>query len=205
MNAYLTEAVGAFFLTLVIALSTGSVAPIAIGAILIAMVYMGGAISGGHYNPAVTIAVLVRGSIEKVVAMKYIVAQVLGAALAGLVYTQLTGSLFFPVPAADATTTNILLVEVLFTFALATTVITVGVSEKTKGNHYFGLAIGLVILAAAVAGGPISGGVYNPAVALGPALFRVQKIKEILPHLILYLVGPSVGGIIAGMVNRKSA
>lgn len=202
MNRYLTEAIGTFFLTVVIAL-TGD--PIAIGAILIAMLYMGGAISGSHFNPAVTIALMIRGAISRGESVKYIASQVMGAAAAGLVYTQLTHSIFFPSASSTATSLNIMIVEIIFTFALATTVIRVAASEKTKNNHYFGLAIGLVIMAAAAAGGPISGGVYNPAVALGPALLRVQTISEIMPHLILYLVGPTIGGILAGMLNKTSA
>lgn len=200
MNALVIEAIGTFFLVLVIAL-TGE--PIAIGAILIAMEYMGGAVSGAHYNPAVTISVLIRGAVTMGTAVRYIVAQCTGAALAGLVYTSLSGTVFFPKPAPTTSTWNILLVEALFTFALASVVLHVTTSKKTHNNQYFGLAIGLTVMAAVFAGGPISGGVYNPAVALGPALFQLGAIQTILPLLILYLIGPTVGGILAAIVYKQ--
>lgn len=200
MNTLLVEAIGTFFLVLVIAL-TGE--PIAIGAILIAMVYMGGAVSGAHYNPAVTIALLIRGAVSFGTAVRYILAQCVGAALAGLVYTSLSGEVFFPKPATGTSIWNILLVEALFTFALATVVLHVATSKKTHDNQYFGLAIGLTVMAAAFAGGPISGGVYNPAVALGPALFQLSSLKTLLPHLTLYLIGPIVGGILASVVYKQ--
>ncbi len=200
MNKLIVESIGAFFLVLVIAL-TGE--PIAIGAMLIAMVYMGGAISGAHYNPAVTLAILIRGAIDFTTAVRYMIAQCVGAALAGLVYTSVTGMVFFPKPATATSTWNILLIETLFTFALATVVLNVATSDKTKNNHYFGLAIGLTVMAAAYAGGPISGGVFNPAVALGPAIFQLHNFTTMFPYLILYLIGPSVGGILAGVVYKR--
>lgn len=200
MSTLLTEAIGTYFLVLVIALSGE---PIAIGAILIAMVYMGGAVSGAHYNPAVTIAVLIRGAIKGAAAMRYIIAQCAGAALAGLTYTAVSGSVFFPKPAAATPAWTIILVETLFTFALATVVLNVATSKKTKDNHYFGLAIGLTVMAGAYAAGPISGGVFNPAVALGPAIFQLGTLNTIASHLTLYLIGPAVGGILAGVVYKQ--
>ena len=86
MNKYLTEFIGTFFLVLTIGLSVlggTPMAPLAIGAVLMVMVYMGGHVSGGHYNPAVSLAVLLRGKLQARDVVPYMTAQVLGAVAAG--------------------------------------------------------------------------------------------------------------------------
>lgn len=200
MSKYLIEFVGTFFLVLVIALSGD---PLAIGAILAAMVYMGGHISGGHYNPAVTVAVLLRGKISARNAAGYLLAQVVGGIAAALVHRLVRGSVFVPSPGvvAGGGVLAPLLIEALLTFALAFVVLQVAASEKTEGNQYYGLAIGFTLMAAAFAGGPISGGVYNPALALGTILVDLRNLVSNLPHLFIYLIGPLVGGFLAGTVS----
>src|SRR6267378_2044340 len=167
MKKYVIELIGTFFLVLVIGL-TGN--PIAIGSVLMVMVYMGGHISGAHYNPAVTLAVLMRGKIDGREAGMYIIFQVLGAIIAALMVNVLAGHTFAPAPGEGVTALNALLVEIIFTFALASVVLNVATTKAAAGNSYFGLAIGFTVLAAAFAGGGISGGAYNPAVGLGPCL-----------------------------------
>ncbi len=204
MKKYIVEFIGTFFLVLTIAL-TGN--PIAIGAILIAMIYMGGYISGAHYNPAVTLAVLIRGKINQIEAGRYMISQVIGGGFAAFVFLLVKGSTFTPTTGLQYSMLYILLLEVLFTFALASVVLHVATSEKTAGNQYYGLAIGLTVMAGAFAAGPISGGVFNPAVALGPYLFKISALGNNLNNLILYLVGPLTGGALAGLVynwiNKK--
>ncbi len=197
MNKYIIEGIGTFFLCLVVAL-TGN--PIAIGAVLCAMVYMGGYISGGHYNPAVTLAVWIRGKIEAREAKMYAISQVVGAIIAALVYFTIKSSTFVPTPGKNVDFIASLLVEILFTFALATTVLHTATSDKTKNNQYYGLAIGLTLMAGAFAGGAISGGVYNPAIGLGTILVDLGNLSANIPHLLLYLIGPLTGGTLAGMV-----
>lgn len=197
MKKYLIEFIGTFFLVLTIAL-TGN--PIAIGAILIAMIYMGGYISGAHYNPAVTLAILIRGKITQNEAVKYMAFQVAGGLSAAAVFLLVKGSTFNPAPDPQYSMLYILLLETLFTFALASVVLHTATSEKTVGNQYYGLAIGLIVMAGAFAAGPISGGVFNPAVALGPYLVDFNNLSNNLGNLVIYLIGTFTGGALAGFL-----
>jgi aquaporin Z len=203
MRSYLTEFIGTFFLVLTVCLTViGAVpmAPLAIGASLMIMVYMGGHVSGGHYNPAVSLAVLLRGKLPATEFLAYVVSQVAGAVAAALIAYVITGKTFAPAPADSATTTAALLVETLFTFALALVVLNSAVSTKTQGNSFYGLAIGFTIVVAAFAGGSISGGAFNPAVGTGPILVNAFLGGGSLAHWWLYLVGPFLGGALAAAV-----
>lgn len=194
MNKYIIEGIGTFFLVLTIAL-TGN--PLAIGAILIAMIYMGGYISGGHYNPAVTLAVYLRGKISMPFAIRYCIAQVTGAIIAALIFRLINGQAFVPVPGSDADFLHIILIEFLFTFALASVVLHVATSDKVKGNYYYGFAIGLTVMAAAFAGGAISGGVFNPAVAVGFIVVDISHFGDHLVNLLMYLSSQIIGAVLA--------
>lgn len=199
MNKYLIEAIGTFFLVLTVGLSGN---PIAIGVILIAMVYMGGYISGGYYNPAVTLAVYLRGRIKRSDAISYMIAQVAGGIVAAFMYEVIKEATFVPSPAADASLAAIVIVEVLFTFALASVVLHVATSDRVKDNDYYGLAIGFLLMAAAFAGGPISGGVFNPAVAIGPMLVDITSLAANARNLAVYIVAPLVGGVLAAWAYK---
>jgi len=205
MSRYVTEAIGTFFLVLTIGMvsTAGSdAAPLAIGAALMVMVYMGGHVSGAHYNPAVTIAVHLRGALEKSEVLPYIAAQLVGAVLASVTVLVLTGATFGPAPGAGAGVGQVLLAEAIVTFALALVVLNVATAPATKGNSYYGLAIGLTVLAGAYAVGPVSGGAFNPAVGIGPALVGAVADGDPLGNLWLYIVGPIVGGMAAVPVYR---
>jgi len=198
-----TEAIGTFFLVLTIGLTVTAgqpLAPVAIGSVLMVMVYMGGAVSGAHYNPAVTLALLLRGKVTAAEAVAYAVAQVAGAALAAFAVYWLTGNAFMPAPEAAAGMARALTVETLFTFALALVVLNVATARETEGNSYFGLAIGFTVLAGAFAGGPISGGAFNPAVGLGPALVATLVGGQPVGQVVYYIVGPLVGAALAAAV-----
>ncbi len=194
MKSSIIEFIGTFFLVLVITLSGN---PLAIGAILTAMIYMGGYISGAHYNPAVTLAVYLRGKIDRDLALRYIAFQILGGLAAAFVAFLITGTPIVPKPTADITFVSIILVEALFTFALASVVLHVATSQKTVHNQYFGLAIGLTVAAAAFAAGPLSGGVLNPAVAIGTTMVDLGNIVSNFPNMIFYIVGSLLGAAIA--------
>ena len=200
MKRYLTEAIGTFFLVFAIGMSATSglvAAPLAIGSMLMVMVYMGGHVSGAHYNPAVTIAVLLRGGMPRGDVVPYIGAQVLGAWLAaGSVYV-ITGTTFAPAPAVEAGLGSVLLSEFLVTFALVLVILNVATAEATKGNSYYGLAIGFTVAAGAYAVGPVSGGAFNPAVGIGPIMVDSLSGPGGFGNLWLYLVGPVLGGIAA--------
>jgi aquaporin Z len=182
-------------------LGESPLAPLAIGSSLMVMVYMGGHVSGGHYNPAVSLAVLLRGKMASVgeFAM-YVVSQCAGAVAAALVVYAILGRTFAPAPAATATVTGALMVEVLYTFALALVVLNSAVAVKTLGNSFYGLAIGFTIVVAAFAGGPVSGGAFNPAVGLGPIIVDAMLGGGTVANLWIYLVGPLVGGALAAGV-----
>lgn len=198
MNKYLTELIGTFFLVLVIGL-TGN--PIAIGGILVVMVYMGGHISGAHYNPAVTLAVYMRKKITAKDAMMYMIFQILGATIAAVIFYLIYGHTFAPAPAAGFHyNLKPLMIEMLFTFALAFVILNVATHSKTSGNSFYGIAIGVTVLAAAFAGGPISGGAFNPAVAVGPILIDTIMGGNSMSHIWIYLVGPFAGGAVTAMV-----
>ena len=199
----LTEFIGTFFLVLTVGLTVLNgtpAAPLAIGSALMVMVYMGGHISGAHYNPAVTLAVVVRGAMERRDVIPYWVAQVAGALAAAAIVQATAGSTFAPAPAPDAGTLAALLIEILFTFALALVVLNTATATETSGNSYFGLAIGFTVMVGAFAGGGISGGAFNPAVGTGPILWGAIAGGGSLGDLWLYLVGPLLGGWLAAIV-----
>jgi aquaporin Z len=203
MRNYLTEFIGTFFLVLTAALTLMNgtpLAPLAIGSSLMIMVYMGGHVSGGHYNPAVSLAVLLRGGIKSSEFLAYAASQVAGATAAALVAYAIVGRTIAPHPADGVSVTGALVVELLFTFALALVVLNSAVSAKTKGNSFYGLAIGFTIVVAAFAGGPLSGGAFNPALALGMILVDSGVGDGSASALWIYLVGTLAGGALAALV-----
>lgn len=206
MKAYLTEFIGTFFLVLTIGLSVvgeTTFAPVAIGCVLMVMVYMGGHISGAHYNPAVTLAILMRGKIDTAEAFKYMAVQVAGSLVAALIVGAVMGDTLKVAPGLDFNAGAAVLNEVLFTFALALVVLNVATADDTKGNDYYGLAIGFTVLAGAVAGGGISGGAYNPAVGVGAILAdALMGEGTTLSGIWIYLLGPFAGGALAAVVFR---
>ena len=205
MKKYLTELIGTFFLCLTIsgAVASGSViAPIAIGASLMVMVYMGGHISGGHYNPAVSLAVFMRGKLPASDFVPYIISQIVGAVLAGIVSLIIFGKVIAPSPAADARFIGILLAEILYTFALALVVLNVATAKETEGKGFYGLAIGFTVLAGAVSVGGYSGGAFNPAVGLGLNIASALTGNLHPMNFIYYSVGPFAGGALAAVVYR---
>ena len=205
MKNYITEFIGTFFLVLAIGLTKN---PIAIGTMLMVMVYMGGHISGAHYNPAVSIAMIIRGLLSIKEAIKYILSQLSGAILAVLLVNWLSESILELLPMKVGPNPNvspiqILIVEAIFTFALVLVILNVATNLKTEGNSYYGLAIGFTIMAAAYAGGGISGGAYNPAVGTAPILIdSLMSDGSTLGNLWYYLVGPITGAISASFVYK---
>ncbi|HET6504026.1 MAG TPA: aquaporin [Amycolatopsis sp.] len=200
---YVVELIGTFFLVFTVgATVTGGVtlAPLAIGSVLMVMVYAGGHISGGHYNPAVTMAALVRGRIGVGDAVGYWVAQVVAGLVAALIVRGVV------TPAASAKTLTLsghtmaaaFVAELLFTFALAFVVLNVATSKDHPDNSFYGLAIGFTVMVGAFAVGGISGGVFNPAVAIGGATMGLFAWST----LWLYLVAELVAGALAGLVFR---
>jgi aquaporin Z len=162
------EFIGTFFLVFTVGLAVGhagDLAPLAIGAVLMVMVFAGGHVSGAHYNPAVSTAVLVRGKMDSAEFVPYVVVQVVAAVAAGLVIIALGYD--FDSTAKLAGAGKMLIVEFLFTFALGWVVLNVATARGTEGNSFYGLAIGFTVAAGAFAVGSVSVGAFNPAVAVG--------------------------------------
>ena len=168
----ITEFIGTFFLTLTICLAVvfGTVdsefAPFAIASTLMVMIYAGGHVSGAHYNPAVTVAIYLRGSCEKSDIAPYIASQMAAATMAAVIASEVfmpgeSGGEEMVMEAVPA-----LAAELVFTFALAYVILNVATSESTEGNGYYGAAIALVVLAGALTVGSISGASFNPAVSV---------------------------------------
>lgn len=205
MPKYITEFIGTFFLVLTVGFCVVLNAPLgalAIGSSLMIMVYMGGHISGGHYNGAVSLAVFLRGKIDLPTFIGYLVSQLLGAIAAALIVYAVVGKTYPLAPASTATPIAALIVETLYTFALCLVVLNVATSKATEGNSYYGLAIGFTIVVAAISGGPISGGAFNPDVGAGPILVDAILKGGSLSNVWLYLVGPFLGGALAAWVYR---
>jgi aquaporin Z len=195
MNKYVTEFIGTFFLVLTIGMSvinggSGVIPPLAIGSVLMVMIFAGGHISGGHYNPAVTLGVWLRGKCEAKDVAPYMIFQIMGALLAALAVKFLKrGPAVEPLHPA---TIPALLAEFLFTFALVYVVLNVATAKGTSGNSFYGLAIGFTVLAGAFSVGSISGGAFNPAVAVGISVLGLSSWANIWIYLVADFAGAAV-------------
>lgn len=200
MNKYIAEFIGTFFLVLTIGCTgigagAGVIAPLAIGAALMVMVFAGGHISGGHYNPAVTLGVLIRGKVNGADVVPYMVAQLAGAAVAAIVVTKFLRAGVAVTPISPQVGPA-LLAEFLFTFALVYVVLNAATAEGTSGNSFYGLAIGMTVMTGAFAVGDISGGAFNPAVALGISILGISTWS----HLWIYLVANFAAAVVAAVI-----
>ncbi|HET9334054.1 MAG TPA: MIP/aquaporin family protein [Gemmatimonadota bacterium] len=205
MIRYLTELIGTFFLVLTIGLvvvQATPLGPIAIGAVLMVMVYMGGHVSGGHFNPAVSLAAALAGKLERRELAPYWAAQLVGAVAGALTARAIVGETFAPAPGPAASPGGFWLAELLFTFALCLVVLNSAAHAKTKGNSSYGLAIGSTVGVGAIAVGPISGAAFNPAVGVGPTLVHAALGGGTLAQIPLYVAAPLLGGALAALVFR---
>lgn len=195
MQKAVMEFIGAFFFILTIIL-TGN--PIAIASMLMAWVYIGGYISGAHYNPAVTLAVTIAKKWDWAEAAKYIIAQILGAFAAFAMAFFLTGknTIALPLLGKDITLAQVFVMEALLTFVLALVILVV-TTHKFKESKIFGAAIGFTIPALVLLGGPISGGIFNPAIILGGALATLIKGGIGWEAAALYVPAQLLGGALA--------
>jgi aquaporin Z len=195
MNKYVAEFIGTFFLVLTIGCSVighgaGPFAPLAIGSALTVMIFAGGHISGGHFNPAVTLGVWLRGKCETKDVVPYMVFQVIGALLAAVVVKFLKGGA--AVAPLQPATVPALLAEFLFTFALVYVVLNVATAKGTSGNSFYGMAIGFTVLVGAFSVGNISGGAFNPAVAVGISLMGLSAWANLWIYLVAEFAGAAV-------------
>lgn len=198
MKKYTVEFIGTFFLVLAIGLASGPMAPIAIGSALMIMVYAGGHISGAHYNPAVTLAVWMRGKLPASDIPGYVIAQVLGAVVAALIAGHLGGGGTEPKIIEVAPS---LLAELLGTFALAYVILNVATAKGTAGNSFYGLAIGFTVTAMAFAFGGISGGAFNPAVAIGGSIMSLLGWSSLWVYLLANLAAGALAAVVFKFTN----
>ena len=201
----IVEFIGTFFLVFTVGMTVKSpdaaaLAPLAIGASLMIMVYAGGRYSGGHYNPAVTLGVTLRGKLSFADAVPYWIAQFIGAVAAAAAVQFIKGTATGGVPAgpppADYSVAAKLLVEFLFTFALVYVVLNTATAKGTEGNSFYGLAIGFTVAVGAFAVGPVSGGAFNPAVAVGATIMGLGD----WPHIWIPLAADFLGGAAAAIL-----
>ena len=205
MNKYIAEFIGTFFLVLTIGCTgigagAGVIAPLAIGAALMVMVYAGGHISGAHYNPAVTLGVFIRGKVNASDVVPYWVAQLAAAAVAALIVSKCLRAGVAVTPIAPHVGPA-LLAEFLFTFALVYVVLNAATAEGTSGNSFYGLAIGMTVMTGAFAVGDISGGAFNPAVALGICILGISTWANIWIYLLADLAAAVFAAIVFQLIN----
>ncbi|HON07305.1 MAG TPA: MIP/aquaporin family protein [Verrucomicrobiota bacterium] len=205
MKKYLVEAIGTFFLVLTVIVTVngtaGNMAPIAIGSILMVMIYAGGHISGGHYNPAVTLGVWIRGKCPASDVPWYMIAQIIGGVIAAFIGVYL---LKFIPDAKGITTGGAFdfaggtLAEFFGTFALVWVVLHSATAKGTSGNSFYGLAIGFTVVACAYGLGGVTGGAFNPAVAIGISVAKMTTWA----NLPAYLIGQIVAGVVAALTFK---
>jgi aquaporin Z len=191
------EFIGMFVFMFTVGMATnkagaGALAPLAIGSVLMVMVFAGGHVSGGHFNPAVSTAVFLRGRMAANEFGAYVVTQLAAAALAGLVVRYVGGREAHQVVASNG---KMLVAEFIFTFALAWVVLHVATARGTDGNSFYGLAIGFTVVAGAFAVGGISGGAFNPAIALGAMVTGLFEWSNIWIYLLAEFVAAAVAAV----------
>ena len=203
MKKYLVEFIGTFFLVLTIGMTVinpggmGNLAALAIGSALMVMVYAGGHVSGAHYNPAVTLAVWLRGRCALADIPGYWIAQSTGAFAAAQLVMFFKG---YPssAPPQELNVAHALLAELVGTFALAYVVLNVATAKSTAGNSFYGMAIGFTVMVMAFALGGISGGAFNPAVAVGITVMHLAKAS----NLWIYIVANFAAALAAALVFK---
>ncbi len=206
MNKYLTEFIGTFFLVLtigctVIGRGPGIVPPLAIGAALMVMVFAGGHVSGGHYNPAVTLGVWMRGRCPSSDLAPYWISQMAGGFAAAFATKLVVGP-----PKGETMVPAVgpaLLAEFLFTFALVYVVLNVATAKGTSGNSFYGLAIGMTVMAGAFSVGGVSGAAFNPAVAIGASTMGLIAPTSIWIHIVGDLAGGAAAALAFKSINPE--
>lgn len=205
LEAYASEFIGTYFLVLTIGLNVlqrTALGPVSVGLILMAMVFATGKVSGGHFNPAVTLGVLLcrRRHLHWRDGLLYVAAQLSGGLAAGCTYAAMLGATFTLQPGNGHSLLDALFAEVLFTVALVFVVLSVATTDE--GNHYFGVAVGFTVMAAAFSVGSISGCSLNPAVAVGVIGSHWLQAGGSLGLLAPFALGPLLGSLVAAGLFR---
>lgn len=191
----LMELIGTAALVMTIQLSVGAgspMAPIAIGIVLVASIYAGGPISGGHYNPAVSLSMFLRGALTFDNLILYWMFQIGGGLCGALLGGLIGGKAVVVAKGPDFYLLQAFLAELVITALLCLTVLATVTNSKTDGNAYYGVAIASVILVGIVTCAPISGAAFNPAVAFSLAI--VHGISKIA-YMLWIVLAQAAGGV----------
>ena len=207
LKKYIVEFIGTFFLVLTICMTSYSkvsadLQPLAVGSMLMVLIYSMGYLSGAQFNPAISLAIYLRGRINLKEMGFYWIAQILGAVAAAMMTAVLisakppvgliasTPQFFSMVPA--------LIAEVLGSFALTWVILTVATSKALDGNNFYGLAIGFTVTALMYTLGSVSGSAFNPVVAIASCIAHLSTWN----NLWIYMVG-CLGGAVLGTIAFK--
>jgi len=211
---YWMEFLGTFFLNLTVGftnvndgngLTQKGFAPLAIGSSLMVAVFMGGHISGAHYNPSVTFGIWLsgRGKISTLQSIGYVLVQLVGSVIAGCVYWTITGLTFTLEPAVGFSSGHAFSSEALYTFLLVSVVLNVATTKSQADNSFYGLAIGFTVLCGAISVGPVSGGAFNPSIGFGPLVVdAINHGAYKLKYMWVYWFGPLFGSVLAAVAFR---
>jgi aquaporin Z len=208
MNKYICEFIGTFFFVLtvgntVIGGTSPVIPPLAIGATLMVMIFATGHISGGHLNPAVTLAVWMRGKLPTSDLPGYWIGQILGAVAAAFTVLFLKGHpTVTPIEFPNGPVVP-LVAEFLGTFALAFTVLNVATAKANSNNSFYGLAIGFAVVTGAYSLGSYSGGAFNPAIATGITVMGINAWSNIWIHLLADFAGGAVAAVVFRAVSHE--
>ena len=220
---YVSEVIGTFFLVFTVCvnvlqrpppdvlqrisieeLQRRSLAPLGIGAILMVMIYATGGISGGHYNPAVSLAIHLayphKFPIRKLV--RFIFVQSMAGILAGLMGWWVMSNTFTLSPGKNRTAFDVMSVETFFAMALCFVVLNTATTKQDANNNYFGLAIGFTVAAAAFGIGPVSGCAINPAVSFGTMIAHFFHTAKGLSYIVVYFGTPLIGSFAAAYLFK---
>ena len=209
MKKFIVEFIGTFFLVFTVGVCVvnpdpGVIAPLAIGSVLMVMIYAGGHISGGHYNPAVTVAVALRGRLPAREVPVYILAQLTGALMAAGASYYLKGpNDLAGAPPPAYVLAQLVFAEFIFTFALAYVVLNVATAKATAGNSFYGLAIGFTVMVGAFTVGPISGGAFNPAVATGCCYLGLIPTANYFAYIVAQLGAGAFAAFVFRVLNPE--
>lgn len=201
---YLYELIGTFFLVFTVGMTVmgphgaGNLAPLAIGSVLAILVYAGGPISGGHYNPAVSLSMLLRKQLSTKDLGLYWIVQLVGGALAAFAAVYFKGKP--EIMPLEFDLTKVFLAELLFTFLLCFVALNTTTSKRTEKNCYYGFAIGFTVLAGAYVVGAVSGAAFNPAVAFGATLMHLSQWH----NLWVFVAASLVGAVLAAFVVNRA-
>lgn len=203
-NKLIAEFVGTYFLYLIIGMcvtpeGAGAFTPLAVGIGLAALVYSCGHISKAHFNPATTVTYLSAGTHPKKEFLPFVAVIVLGAVAAAFSISILNPEGLAKVTAIEINLPRVLFAEFVFTFALMWVILNVAIAKGTKGNPFYGIAIGAIVTGGAYAVGPISFAAFNPAVTLALCIngFIAWDV------FVIYVITQCLAAAVAGFLFRS--